>query len=143
MLLKWLRASAILTFLTEKRLPADSASMLVPSDIDQPQEMTLPSITIYRPVGGRGYPLKAVHLVFGDLFVGDGACLEGYFSQTTGTAARILIMPRRTQHYTASPIRRGVLQQWNFFQHVTEASHRGRYHHEHTMSVDVTRDNSS
>ena len=35
------------------------------------------------------------------------------------------------------------MQRRNFYQLVAEASHRGRYSHEYSMSVDVTRDSAT
>jgi hypothetical protein len=37
-------------------------------------------------------------------------------------------------------VRLQAIQRRNFYQLAAEASHRGRYYHEYTMSVDVTRD---
>jgi hypothetical protein len=40
----------------------------------------------------------------------------------------------------ASPTGLQAIQRRNFYQLAAEVSHRGRYYHEYTMSVDVTRD---
>jgi hypothetical protein len=71
---------------------------------------------------------------------GDGACFEGYLYHSKGAAARIRdYAPQDTTlHCIADQLQ--VIQRRNFYQVVAEASHRGRYHHEYTMYVDVTRD---
>ena len=71
---------------------------------------------------------------------GDGACLEGYFSHAKGAAARIrdYAPTDTTLHGIADRLQ--AIQRRNFYQLAAAASHRGRYYHEYTMSVDVTRD---
>ena len=71
---------------------------------------------------------------------GDGACFEGYWSHATGAAARIrdYAPTDATLHGIADRLQ--AIQRRNFYQLAAEASHRGRYYHEYTMSVDVTRD---
>ncbi|NEY92166.1 antitoxin of toxin-antitoxin stability system [Tabrizicola oligotrophica] len=71
---------------------------------------------------------------------GDGACFEGWLSHAKGAAARIRYYAPRdvTLHGIADRLQ--AIQRRNFYQIVAEASHRGRYYHEYTMSVDVSRD---
>jgi len=71
---------------------------------------------------------------------GDGACFEGYLVHAKGAAARIrdYAPTDRTLHAIADRLQ--AIQRRNFYQLAAEASHRGRYYHEYTMSVDVTRD---
>ncbi len=71
---------------------------------------------------------------------GDGACFEGYLSHAKGSAARVRdYAPQDTTlHCIADRLQ--AIQRRNFYQLSAEASHRGRYTHEYTMSVDVTRD---
>ncbi len=74
---------------------------------------------------------------------GDGACFEGYFSYAKGGAARIRDYAPQDPTLHGIADRLLAVQRRNFYQLVAEASHRGRYHHEYTMSVDVTRDSST
>ena len=71
---------------------------------------------------------------------GDGACFEGYWAHAKGAAARIrdYAPTDATLHGIADRLQ--AIQRRNFYQLAAEASHRGRYYHEYTMSVDVTRD---
>ena len=71
---------------------------------------------------------------------GDGACFEGYWSHAKGAAARIrdYAPTDTTLHGIADRLQ--AIQRRNFYQLAVEASHRGRYYHEYTMSVDVIRD---
>ena len=71
---------------------------------------------------------------------GDGACFEGYLSHAKGAAARIrdYAPTDATLHGIADRLQ--AIQRRNFYQLAAEVSHRGRYYHEYTMSVDVTRD---
>ncbi|MFN4274573.1 MAG: hypothetical protein ACK4F5_17370 [Aliihoeflea sp.] len=71
---------------------------------------------------------------------GDGACFEGYWSHAKRAAVRI-----RDYAPTDAPLhgiadRLQAIQRRNFYQLAAEVSHRGRYYHEYTMSIDVTRD---
>ncbi|SOC20673.1 hypothetical protein SAMN05877809_11319 [Rhodobacter sp. JA431] len=74
---------------------------------------------------------------------GDGACFEGYLGHSKGAAARIrgYAPMDATLHGIADRLQ--AIQRRNFYRLAAEASHRGRYYHEHTMSVDVTRDSPS
>lgn len=74
---------------------------------------------------------------------GDGACLEGYLSHAKGAAARIrdYVPQDATLHSIADRLQ--AIQRRNFYQLAAAISHRGRYYHEYTMSVDVTRDSPS
>ncbi|KGM85868.1 hypothetical protein rosmuc_04204 [Roseovarius mucosus DSM 17069] len=71
---------------------------------------------------------------------GDGACFEGYWSHAKGAAARIRDYATTdvTLHGIADRLQ--AIQRRNFYQLAAEVSHRGRYYHEYSMSVDVTRD---
>ncbi len=74
---------------------------------------------------------------------GDGACFEGYWSHAKGADARIrdYAPTDATLHGIADRLQ--AIQRRNFYQLAAEVSHRGRYYHEYTMSVDVTRDSPS
>lgn len=71
---------------------------------------------------------------------GDGASFEGYLSHAKGAAARIrdYAPTDATLHGIADRLQ--AIQRRNFYQLAAEVSHRGRYYHECTMVVDVTRD---
>ncbi len=71
---------------------------------------------------------------------GDGACFEGYWSHAKGAATRIrdYAPTDATLHGIADRLQ--AIQRRNFYQLAAEVSHRGRYYHEYTMSIDVTRD---
>jgi hypothetical protein len=71
---------------------------------------------------------------------GDGACFEGWLSHAKGATARIRDYAPRdaTLHDIADRLQ--AIQRRNFYQLSAEASHRGRYYHEYTMTVDVSRD---
>ena len=71
---------------------------------------------------------------------GDGACFEGYLIHAKGAAARIrdYASTDATLHGIADRLQ--AIQRRNFFQLAAKISHSGRYYHEYTMSVDVTRD---
>ncbi|WP_341485678.1 antitoxin of toxin-antitoxin stability system [Thioclava sp. GXIMD4215] len=71
---------------------------------------------------------------------GDGACFEGYFGHAKGVSHRIRnYAPQDTiLHGIADQLQ--AIQRRNFYQLTAEVSHRGRYYHEYTMSVNVTRD---
>ena len=74
---------------------------------------------------------------------GDGASFEGYLSHAKGGATRIrdYAPTDATLHGIADRLQ--AIQRRNFYQLAAEVSHRGRYYHEYTMSVDVTRDSPS
>lgn len=74
---------------------------------------------------------------------GDGACYEGYWSRSRGSANAIRAYAPldATLHGIADRLQ--TIQRKNFYQLSAEASHRGRYYHEYTMSVDVTRDSAT
>ena len=71
---------------------------------------------------------------------GDGACLDGYLSHAKGAAARIRDYAPQDATLQSIADRLQAIQRRNFYQLAAEISHRGRYCHEYTMSVDVTRD---
>jgi hypothetical protein len=89
---------------------------------------------------GGGTRAKPCIWVFGFCSRGDGACVEGYRSHAKGAAARIrdYAPTDATLHGIADRLQ--ALQRRNFYQLAAEARHRGRYSHEYTMSVDVSRD---
>ena len=71
---------------------------------------------------------------------GDGASWEGYWAHAKGAAKLIRNYAPldTTLHGIADRLQ--AIQRRNFYQLSAEATHRGRYSHEYTMSVDVTRD---
>ena len=71
---------------------------------------------------------------------GDGAAFEGYLSHAKGAAARIRHYARTDATLHGIADRLQAIQRRNFYQLAAEISHRGRYYHEYTMAVDVTRD---
>lgn len=72
---------------------------------------------------------------------GDGACFEGDLSYAKGATKSIRDYAPQDAALHGIADRLQAVQRRNFYQLVAEASHRGRYYHEFTMSVDVTRDN--
>ncbi|ART99383.1 antitoxin of toxin-antitoxin stability system [Yoonia vestfoldensis] len=73
-------------------------------------------------------------------YQGDGACMEGFYSHARGAAARIRAHAPKDKTLHCIADRMQAVQKRNFYQLAAEISHRGRYYHEYTMSVDVTRD---
>ena len=71
---------------------------------------------------------------------GDGASLEGYLSHAKGAPARIRDYAPQDATLHSIADRLQAIQRRNFYQLAAEISHRVRYCHEYTMSVDVTRD---
>ena len=71
---------------------------------------------------------------------GDGACFEAYLSHAKGAAARIRDYAPKGAALHSIADRLQAIQRRNFYQLAAEISHRGRYYHEYTMSVAVTRD---
>ena len=71
---------------------------------------------------------------------GDGASLEGYLSHSKGATARIRAYAPTDATLHGIADRPQVIQRRNFYQLAAKISHRGRYYHEYTMYVDVTRD---
>ena len=71
---------------------------------------------------------------------GDGACFEGYWFHAKGASASIrdYAPTDATLHGIADRLQ--AIQRRNFYQLAAEVSHRGRYCHESTMLIDVTRD---
>ena len=74
---------------------------------------------------------------------GDGAWFQGYLSHPKGSAARIrdYAPTDATLHGIADRLQ--AIQRRSFYQLTAEVSHRGRYYHEYTMSVDITRDSAT
>lgn len=71
---------------------------------------------------------------------GDGACFEGYLSHAKGAAVRVRDYAPQDDILHGIGDRLQAIQWRNFYQLSAEVSHRGRYYHEYTMSVDVSRD---
>lgn len=71
---------------------------------------------------------------------GDGACFEGYWSHAKDAPARIRSYAPKDATLHGIADRLQAIQRRNFYQLAAEISHRGRYYHEYTMSVDVARD---
>ena len=71
---------------------------------------------------------------------GDGASFEGYWSHARGAPARIRDYAPTDDTLHCIVDRLQAIQRRNFYQLAAEVSHRGRYYHEYTISVDVTRD---
>lgn len=71
---------------------------------------------------------------------GDGASFEGYLSHAKGAtwSIRDYAPQDTTLHGIADRLQ--AIQRRNFYQLAAEVSHRGRYCHEYTMSIDVTRE---
>jgi hypothetical protein len=74
---------------------------------------------------------------------GDGAAFEGYLSHAKSSATRIRDYAPTDEMLHGIADRLQAIQRRNFYQLCAEASHRGRYYHENTMSVDVTRDSAT
>jgi hypothetical protein len=74
---------------------------------------------------------------------GDGAAFEGYLSHAKSSATRIRDYAPTDETLHGIADRLQAIQRRNFYQLCAEASHRGRYYHENTMSVDVTRDSAT
>eukprot|EP01036_Dinobryon_divergens_P015197 gene15197-20566_t len=66
------------------------------------------------------------------------ACFEGYWSHAKGAAARIWDYAPLDATLHGIGDRLQAVQRRNFYHLTAEASHRGRYYHEYTMSIDVT-----
>jgi hypothetical protein len=71
---------------------------------------------------------------------GDGSCFEGYASYAVGAADRIRDYAPTDVNLHCIADRLQAVQRRNFYPLAAEVSHRGRYYHDYTMSVDVTRD---
>lgn len=71
---------------------------------------------------------------------GDGACFEARYRYKAGAAQAIRAhAPLDSElHTIADSLQR--IQRRNFFQLTADVSHRGRYYHEHSMSIAVERD---
>ena len=63
-----------------------------------------------------------------------------YLSHAKGAAARIRDYAPQDATLHGIAERLQAIQRRNFYQLAAESSHRGRYYHEYTMSIDVTRD---
>jgi hypothetical protein len=74
---------------------------------------------------------------------GDGACFEGYLGHAKGAAARIRDYAPTDLGLHAIADRLQAIQRRNFYQLTADISQRGRYCHEYTMSVEVTRESAA
>lgn len=74
---------------------------------------------------------------------GDGACYEGAYAYAKGAHRRIRDhAPVDTDlHQIADALR--AVQSRNFYQLSADIRHRGRYYHEHSMSISVERDGTA
>ena len=73
----------------------------------------------------------------------DGAAFEGCLSHAKSSATRIRDYAPTDEMLHGIADRLQAIQRRNFYQLRAEASHRGRYYHEYTMSVDVARDSAT
>ena len=71
---------------------------------------------------------------------GDGASYEGYLSHAKGSTKRIRDYASQDAMLHGIADRLQAVQQRNFYQLFAECSHRGRYYHEYSMTVEVARD---
>ena len=71
---------------------------------------------------------------------GHGASYEGYLSHAKGAVARIRDYAPTDETLRGLAERLQAIQRRNFYQLAAEVCHHGRYYHEYSMSVDVTRD---
>jgi hypothetical protein len=71
---------------------------------------------------------------------GDGASFEATVRHAKGSAHEVRSYAPKDKALHGIADRLQAIQRRNFYQLAAEASHRGRYYHEYTMSVDVTRD---
>lgn len=95
--------------------------------------------TLVRLMGG-GTRQKPCIWFSGFWSQGDGACLEGFYSHAKGAPVRIRDYAPQDATLHSIADRLQSIQRRNFYQLAAEISHRGRYYHEYTMSIDVTRD---
>jgi hypothetical protein len=71
---------------------------------------------------------------------GDGACFEAHYRYKAGASKAIRShAPLDTELHRIADVLQGI-QRRNFFQLTADVSHRGRYYHEHSMSISVERD---
>jgi hypothetical protein len=98
--------------------------------------------TVVRLMGG-GTRQKPCIWFSGFWSQGDGACFEGYLGHAKGAAARIRDYAPTDLGLHAVADRLQAIQRRNFYQRAADISHRGRYSHEYTMLVDVTRDGAA
>lgn len=71
---------------------------------------------------------------------GDGACFEDHLSYARGASQKIRDYASQDATLHGIADRLQAIQRRNFYQLAAEVSYRGRYSHEYTMSVEVTRD---
>ncbi len=71
---------------------------------------------------------------------GDGACFEANYRYKAGASKAIRShAPIDTELHRIADVLAGI-QRCNFFQLTADVLHRGRYYHEHSMSISVERD---
>lgn len=71
---------------------------------------------------------------------GDGACFESYLAHAKGSAKSIRDYAPQDTVLHGIADRLQAIQRQNFYQLQAEATHRGRFYHEHNMAIEVTRD---
>ena len=71
---------------------------------------------------------------------GDGASYEGYLCHARASAKRIRDYAPQDATLHGIADRLQAVQRRNFYQLTAEATHRGRYYHEHCMIIEVARD---
>ena len=71
---------------------------------------------------------------------GDGACFEGRVSHAKGSSKRIRDYAPQDATLHGIADRLQAVQRRNFYQLTVGATHRGRYYHEYSMTIEVMRD---
>ncbi|MEH3099683.1 antitoxin of toxin-antitoxin stability system [Sphingomonas adhaesiva] len=74
---------------------------------------------------------------------GDGACFEGRYGYAAGAAAAIRAHAPLDVDLHAIADALGTVQRRSFYQLRADIRHRGRYYHEHSMTIAVERDSSN
>ena len=69
---------------------------------------------------------------------GDGACFEGVWTYAPGMVRAATNYAPQDQALHGIAARLARLQRRHFYQLRAQIAHRGRYYHEHSMSIDVT-----
>ncbi len=71
---------------------------------------------------------------------GDGACFEAHYFHAKGAPCRIRDYAPKDEFLHGIAVRLLAIQRRNFYQLSADVTHRGRYYHEYSMAVDVSRD---
>ena len=71
---------------------------------------------------------------------GDGACFEGHYRHAKGARTQIRAYAPRDAELHRSADCLDAAQRRNFYQLQATLTHRGRYYHEHCMTISVERD---